>query len=533
MNGDRSEPMANPERGEVSRRDFLRFGAMAAGSAALLAACGSSSSSGPTESTTPAGKPKSGGELMFGLGGGGSTDGLNPLQPGLPPDYARIPQIFEPLVTWDENLNPTPMLAESVEPNSDGSVWTIRLRSGIEFHNGKPLVAEDVIYTFQQIFNPKDPGYGALAMQSVDVKGIKKLDSLTVSVPCTQPFSMFLKTLPVYEYYIVPEGWTPKDTVGTGPFVLESFVPGNASVMKKNPNYWQSGLPYVDTLVMTDYTEETARLNALISKEVNCIDQLSASSIQPARNQNLQVYISEGGGFCPWTMRVDLAPFTDVNVRTALKLCMDRDAIREAVYDGYGAIGNDVFAYWDPEYDHALPQRQQDLDQAKSLLRSAGHDSLSLTLVVAPQAQGALPAAELFQQQASGAGVNISIDQVTNTSFNNNYTHWQFANSFWYSNPYLNEVALATLGPASPFNETHFNNAQYSTLYNEAIKTLDESKQAELVHEMYAIDYAEGGYLIPVFLPIIDVMAQNVHGDGPSKSGTSFNNWDLRRFWVD
>ena len=372
-------------------------------------------------------------------------------------------------------------------------------------------------------------------MQLVDSKNMRKLDPLTVQIPCTQPFSMFLKTLPVYEYYIVPEGWTPetKSYVGTGPFVMESFVPGEASTMKRNPNYWQHGLPYVDTIVMTDFVEETARLNALISGQVNAVDQLSATSIAPARNAGLQVNISEGGGFCPWTMRVDLAPFTDVRVREALKLYVDRTAIREAVYGGYGAIGNDVFGYWDPDYDHSFAQHEQDLAQAKSLLSAAGHSSLSLSLVVAPQAQGALNAAELFQQQAAGAGVNISINQVTNTTFNNNYTHWQFANSFWYSNPYLNEVALATLGSASPFNETHFNDPQYASYYNQAIKTLDATKQAELIHEMQAIDYASSGYIIPVFLPIIDGMSQKVHGDGPSKSGTSFNNWDLRRFWVD
>jgi peptide/nickel transport system substrate-binding protein len=251
------------------------------------------------------------------------------------------------------------------------------------------------------------------------------------------------------------------------------------------------------------------------------------------KNGGMQLNISNGGGFCPWTMRVDLAPFNDPNVREALKLCVDREAIRESVYGGYGAIGNDVFAYWDPDYDHSLPQRQQDIDKAKFLLNKAGHSDLSLTLVVAPQAQGYLTEAELFQQQAATAGVKINLNQVTATSFNSSYTLWPFANSFWYSNPYLNEVSLSTLGKGSPFNETHFNDAAYAALYNEAISTLDETKQREIVHEMQAIDYASSGYILPVFLPIIDGLSPHVHGDGPSKSGTAFNNWDLRRFWID
>jgi peptide/nickel transport system substrate-binding protein len=535
MKDDHSTTGAPGIGAELGRRGFLRLGAvgtLAAGSTGLLAACGSSS--GPAVSVShSAGKPKRGGTLQFALGSGGSADLINPLKPGVPPDYARIPQIFEPLAIWDKNLNPVPLLAESIEPNKDGSVWTVRLRKGITFHNGKPLTADDVIYTFQQILNPKDPGYGALAMQLVDAKHLKKVDSLTVEFPCTQPFSMFLKTLPVYEYYIVPVGWKAGQTVGTGPFVLESFQPGQASVMSRNASYWQHGLPYVDKVVMTDYVEESSRVNALISGQVNAIDQLSAPSIAQLKSAGMQLSISDGGGFCPFTMRVDTAPFNNPDVREALKLCVDRPQIRTAVYGGYGAIGNDVFAYWDSDYDHSLPQRQQDIDKAKSLLKRAGHESLTLSLVVAPQAQGWLDEAELFQQQAAQAGVKINLNQVTVTDFNNSYTKWPFANSFWYSNPYLNEVALATLGASSPFNETHFNDSKYQSLYSQATRTLDESLQRELIHEMQAIDYAQSGYIIPAFLPVIDGMSSKVHGDGPSRSGTSFNNWDLRRLWVE
>jgi peptide/nickel transport system substrate-binding protein len=534
MKDDHSTTSAPGTGAEFRRREFLRlgaFGTLAVGSAGLLAACGNSAPS--TSVSSLSGKPKKGGTLQFALGSGGSSDLMNPLKPGLPPDYARIPQVFEPLAIWDSNLQPVPLLAESIEPNTDGSVWTVRLRQGITFHNGKPLTADDVIYTFQQIMNPQDPGYGALAMQLVDVKNLKKVDTYTVQFPCQQPFSMFLKTLPVYEYYIVPVGWKPGQTIGTGPFVLDSFVPGQASVMSRNPHYWQDGLPYVDKVVMTDYVEESSRVNALISGQVNAIDQLSAPSIAQLKNAGMQLNISDGGGFCPFTMRVDLAPFNNPDVREALKLCVDRPQIRTAVYGGYGAIGNDIFAYWDPDYDHSLPQRQQDIDQAKFLLKKAGQESLTLTLVVAPQAQGWLEEAELFQQQAAQANVKLNLDQVTATSFNNSYTKWPFANSFWYSNPYLNEVALATLGSGSPFNETHFNDPKYQSLYNQAIATLNESLQRQLIHEMQAIDYASSGYIIPAFLPVIDGLSPKVHGDGPSRSGTSFNNWDLRRFWIE
>jgi peptide/nickel transport system substrate-binding protein len=518
-----------------TRRDFLRAGALgtlAIGSAGVISrgarAFGQDRALGAGSAAV-----KRGGQLTIGLSGGGSTEGINPIFPTLSTDYARIPQIYEPLLSWDANLNPIPQLAESVVANKDATLWTIRLRKGVTFHNGKELTADDVIYTFQQVLNPKKPGYGAVSMASVDAKGIKKVDRYTVSVPCSRPFADFAKTLPADAYWIVPEGWTAKQIIGTGPFVLKSFVAGQQSVMDRNPNYWVTGLPYLDSLVMTDFTDEASEVNALIGGQVNAINGLSATSVAPIKNAGKSVLISEGGGFCPFVMRVDVTPFTDVRVRQALRLTVDRPAIHEAVYGGYGALGNDVFGYWDSVYDRSIPQRHQDLDQAKFLLKKAGHENLALKLVIAPLAQGAVGAAELFVQQAKGAGVNITIDQVTDATDANGFPNWHFTNGFWGALPYLTQVGEATLGKASLFNETHFDNAKYARLYNEAIRTLNVDKQREIVSEMQLIDYNSGGYIIPVFEPVIDGFDSSVHGDLMSKSGQAFNNWDLRRFWVE
>ena len=270
--------MTAPEP-SLRRREFL--GALGVGSAAvassgLVAACGSSSSGTTTASS--AGGPKRGGTLNAGLSGGSSSDSLNALTPVQSTDFARTMCLFEPLTVFGPTGPVENVLASEVTPNKDATAWTIRLRSGITWHNGKPLTADDIIYTLQVITNPKNPMPGATALTLVDVKGLKKLDSLTVSVPCSRPFSVLPQALAAWYLNVVPVGYDPthppQHPVGTGPFKYKSFSPGVQSVFPRNENYWRSGLPYIDSLVITDYSDETAQVNALISGSVDVIDLL-------------------------------------------------------------------------------------------------------------------------------------------------------------------------------------------------------------------------------------------------------------------
>jgi peptide/nickel transport system substrate-binding protein len=530
--------LAVPRAYTFSRRDLLRFsavGGVAIGAGALFSACGGSSSGGTAPAagaSSPAGTPKRGGTLRIGLSGGDTVDGINPLLPGLPTDYARIPQIFEPLIAWDDNLRPIPYLAESMTSNATATEWTIKVRKGVTFHNGKPLTADDVIFTFQSILDPKAPGYGASPLALVDAKNIKKVDNYTVKIPCKGPFSTFMETLPVYDFSVIPTGFNPKKPVGTGPFTLKSFTPGQQSVMVRNANYWQNNLPYVDELILIDFADETSQTQALASGQVDAINLLSAASISAVKSAGKQVVISNGGGFSPWSMRVDQAPFNDVRVRQAMRLVLDRQALINVVFGGHGLVGNDVFSYYDAAYDHSLPQRVQDIGQAKSLLKQAGHDGLTVEMVLAPVAQGAVSAAQIYKQQAAQAGITINLRQMTTTAYNNGYTKWPFSDSFWYYNPYFEEAGLSTI-PSGPFNETHFTNPQYAKLYNQGLAATNSGTRADIAHQMQKIDYDTGGFIIPCFTPLIEGLSTKVHGDKPSKSGLSFNNWDLKSLWMD
>ena len=231
-------------------------------------------------------------------------------------------------------------------------------------------------------------------------------------------------------------------------------------------------------------------------------------------------------------MRVDQPPFTDVRVRQAFRLAVDRETMLQTVFGGHGTLGNDIFGIWAPEYDSSIPQRQYDPEQAKSLLKAAGQENLAITLVTGDIAQGVINMAEVYAQQAAPAGINAKLKQVTVTDFYGpNYLKWVFAQDYWYYSPYFPQVNQATL-PGSPFNETHFNNPKYISLYNQALATLDVGMRTEIAHEMQMIDYNEGGYIIPFFPAVIDGFAPNVNGILQSKTGSSFNNWDFEHVWL-
>jgi peptide/nickel transport system substrate-binding protein len=521
----------------ITRRDALKqaaAGSLALSASGLLAACGSGSGSstgaGGSGSTDT---PQKGGTLTAAITGGSSSDTLNPLEAINNADFARTQNLFDSLAEITPSGSAELSLAEEITPNATATVWTVRLRRGVEFHDGRELTAKDVVHTFKTILNPKAPTAAAAGLAPLDAAAIKAKDKYTVQIPCKTPFATLVDQLAYPGYSdIIPEGFDARRPIGTGPFKFESFTPGQQSVFTRFDNYWQAGKPYVDRVVITDYGDETSQVNALVSGQASVANLLSTASIGEIQSGGQKILISSGGGFTPFTMRVDVAPFNDVRVRQALRLVVDRRQMLDVVFGGHGTLGNDVFGIWSSDYDHSLPQRTQDIEQAKSLLKQAGQTDLRLELVTAPIAQGVVTSAQALAQQASAAGIKINIRQVTVTEFYGaNYLKWPFAQDWSYYDFYLPEVTLVFL-PTSPFNETHFNDPTYTNLYKEAVAAVDPHKRRDLAAEMQQIDYARGAYILPFFPPVIDGYAANVHGLVPSKSGLPLNGYNFRNVWL-
>lgn len=528
-----------------SRREFLQrsaAGAAALGVGGYLTVHGFPTSVRPratieelTAEKTKTATPKRGGTFRLACTGGDSSDTLDGNAAVNSCDFARSPQLYDCLMTIDATGVAAPSLAEEVIPNSDATEWTIRLRKGVEFHNGKTLTVDDVLFTFNRIISN---GFSAASgLKSMNLKDAKKLDTYTLSIPMVSGYSILPYSLiGPGEMAIVPEGYTPKKPIGTGAFKYESFTPGVQSTFGRNDNYWRSGQPYFDAVVISDYTDESSQDDALISGAVDAITQLSIGSVATLKSAGQAVDVWDGPGWVPFTMRLDQAPFNDVNVRQALRYCVDRVQMRTEVFGGYGLIGNDVFGYLHPTYDMALPQRQQDIDMAKHLLKKAGHETLNVTLVTAPIKTGATEMATVLKENAAQAGINISLDSVTSTTFfGPNYTKWTFAQDWWSGYPYLRQVGYS-MAPGAVWDETHWDKSPYIDTYlklwNEALSTVDTAKQYDITHEMMTMTYDYGGYIIPVFVPVIAAQSTKVQGVSKNqKTGTPWIQYNFRSLW--
>src|SRR6266566_7030175 len=523
---------------DVSRRQLLAGAAGLAAVGGLAAACGSSSSSPGTGSATAAGTPKRGGNFRLGVTGGGSKyifDGQNIITK---PDQARLVSAFETLLLFDDNYQLTTNgLAESYTADTP-TQYTIRLRKGIEFQNGKTLTADDVIYSLRRIATKANGLTGYAATATMDVAGIKKLDKYTVRLPLKSPDSTVPQTLASYTFGIVPVEYQayPAPQVGTGAYKLKLFTPGQQSVSERNPNYWRSGEPYFDTVTIIDFSDSTAQVNGLLGGQIDAMTDLPPSQVKVVQARGMGALVSKTGGWLPICMAIDMAPFDDVRVRQAMRLIVDRQGMLEQVASGYGFIGNDLYAPFDPGYNHALPQRHQDIAQAKSLLKAAGHANLSVDLHTTNGAAGMVETATVFANQAQAAGVKINVINDPNF-YGTQYLKLAFSIDFWGTRAYLNQVQQGSL-PTAPYNETHWppksgTGSNFESLYNQATAETDSAKRIPIMHEMQQIEYNTGGYIIPCFAGLIDGYAAKVKGLKPSKGTLNLDSfgYGYRTIW--
>ena len=160
-----------------------------------------------------------------------------------------------------------------------------------------------------------------------------------------------------------------------------------------------------------------------------------------------------------------------------------------------------------------MAQREQDLDKAKSLLKAAGHEKLTIDLQTSEVAAGLNAMCQVFAQQAKGAGVTVNVKQLDSTSFNNGFQKWTFSPDFWGTRNYLQQVAQGSLKGA-PYNETYWPPASsdFASLYQQALAEQDAGKQGDIIHKMMQEEFDTGGYIIPFFDNLVDAYSDKIGG---------------------
>lgn len=502
---------------EISRRQLLRYSGVSAAAVAgssFLAACGGDEG-GPSG---PSGPQGSGGILIHGATGGGAKDTIDPHAPVTNPDIARVSNLYEPLLFWNNSYELEPALAESIEGSKDATTWTIKMRPGVTFHNGKTVTAEDAWFSIQRVADPKAPlSAGGQLSQIIDFQSTKVVDETTLELVLNTPYAILDSLLAEYTLGIIPTDFDIANPVGTGAFAFKSFTPGETSTFTKYADYW--GEPaFIDELQIQDFADDSSKVNALQSGQIQTVDNLPYNLIETIEGAGGGVLVSDTGAWVPFTMRVDVAPFSDVRVRQALRLIVDRQQMIDQTLSGYGSLGNDMYAPLDVAYASDLPQRVQDIDQAKSLLASAGQEGLQVELFTGDDIGSVAPAAaNLFAEQAKAAGVDVKVTKKT-PFYDDDYLSYAFAQDFWNTRNYIPQAVVGTFPPeqGGTYNETHWDNQEHRDLVNAAAKELDEAKRAEILHDAQEIEYNEGGLIIWGFRQQVDGYAAGVQGIEPS-----------------
>ena len=476
------------------------------------------------------GAPKRGGTVRFGVIEGnqaGNLDAHKPVGSGAFRGWALYSKLWE----WGLDARPTLALAEEAEVNADGTEWTIRLHKDLEFHHGKTISADDVIFSLLRLTDPQLASPYAGYLYSLQRDGVKKLDERTVRIPFAQGAGLIaLAECWMSWGGIVPTDYDPvSNVVGAGPYRLKSFTPGQRSVFTRFDNYFKSGQPYFDEVEILDFSDQTGRLQALQAGQIDIAPNLTYEQLPFLKSDpRFEIVSSETDAWQSFDMNLEKAPFDDPRVRRAFRLIADRDELVARVLQGQGRVANDLYSPGDPAFNHDIPQRRQDLAEATRLLKEAGHgNGLEVELVTSggPGANAAL----VFAQQAKKVGVNVVVKKVDASIFSGpKRNDWTFSAGGAVSRPFLLTVQQHD-GPRAVGNKTHFRDARFGELITAALQQPDLARRSALIHEAQRIQHDSGGLLIWGYSNVLDAVSKDIGGVTPDRTG--FAGWRTDRVW--
>jgi peptide/nickel transport system substrate-binding protein len=471
--------MANVETksdaGIILDRRQLILGASAVG---LSAAFG-------TGSALAQGAPKKGGTLRMGMEGGSPSDSLDPLT------YADSIPITMSLMLWNnlvevaDNGDAVGELFESWEVKPGAMDWVFNVRKGITFTSGKTLDADDVIYSLNMHRGEtKSPAKSLLA----DISDIKKLSATQVQITMSKGNVDLPFNLSDYHIIVVPNGFKDYSKPdGTGAFTLDEFQPGVRATFKRKPgNYWKPKRGNFERVELIYIGDSAARTQALVTGQVDIINRVNPKTAGLlAKNDKLKISRTPGMGnrFC-FVAHTDKEPFTNSNVMMALKHGIDRKKIVDNVYSGYASIGNDNCV--GPKmkyYDAKQVKNSYDPDKAKFFMKKANYSGAIELQVSEGAFSGATDAGQIFQESASKAGINLDLKRVSGDGYwDNVWLKQPFCAVYWGNRPTIDNQLTSIFygGKTNPWNDSHFENAEFSKALEAARVELDQKKRQGL-----------------------------------------------------
>lgn len=495
------------DAGGLNRRSFLSrsaaFGATAVLGASVLG------------KGARAEEPKKGGVLKMGLGGGETTDTLDPGLADGPVAFSVNRQWGDTVVAITADNQVEPRLAESITSNADGTEWTMVIRKGVKFHDGTDMTTDDVVATFKRHSDEKSKS-GALGV----MKGIKeiKADGQNVVMTMTGPNADLPFLLADYHLVIQPKGGVdnPSAGIGTGPYKLTKQEPGVRYLFEKHAEDWDTARGHYDGVELIVINDNTARNSALQSGQVHMINRIDPKVAKLlSKAPGVQVTHVAGRGHYVFIMHCDAAPFDNKDLRLALKYSINRQELVDKILDGFGSIGNDIpinAAY--PLFDETLEQRPFDLAKAAEHYKASGHDGSPIELLVSDGAfPGAVDAATLWQASCQQAGIPLNVKKVPDDGYWSDVWNVKpFCASYWGGRPVQDQMYSTAYQSAADWNDTRFKNKEFDDLLVQARGETDQVKRKEMYSKMAHILWDDGGVIVPMFNDWIDAHADAIAG---------------------
>jgi len=496
--------------GAISRREFMGRATALGASTALISTMVAGVKAVAAETV------KKGGLLRLGLAGGSTTDSfdITTYTDSVMIDVSH--GVFNALVEWGEDGKPKPELAMSWEAKNGASEWVFNLRKGVKFSNGKEFTADDALYSLN--LHRGESKSGAVASMKA-ITDIKKLDKYQIQITLSAPDADFPYVMTDYHLLMVPQDF--KDwakPIGTGSLVVDKFDPGVRISLKKAGDYWKEGRGHLDAAEITVINDGSARINALISGQLDAINRVDHKAVAPlAKAPKTEIVRAPGGWHTVMAMEIDKPPYNNPDLRLALKFATDREQILKTLFSGYGTIGNDhPIPPNDPYFNKDLSQRKHDPERAAFHFKKAGVAEPVLLQTSDAAFNGAVDMGALFQASAGKAGIKVDLKKEPADGFwDNVWFKGAFVESYWDGRAAATQMLSVCYGASAPWNETHWKNDKFEKLLADARSEIDEAKRKTYIWDMQAMLRDDGGAIIPVFRDWLDAHHDNVGGHTP------------------
>ncbi len=509
----------------ASRRDLLRM--MLAGGVALSAGGAILGRAGAAVADTPV----SGGHLKAAGISASNADTLDPAKASLGTDYVRCCSLYNRLTFIDVSGVPQMELAEKLE-TKDAKTWTVTLRKGVTFHNGKALTSADVVFSLKRHL---DPAVGSkVAKIAAQMTEIKAIDPTTVEIVLTAANADLPFILALHHFMIVQDGTTDfSKGIGTGAFVLETFEPGVRSVVTKNPNYWKPGLPHLDSFEFFAIADANARVNALLAGDIQFASSVDPRSVKLVEAQDgFELLKSTVGAYTNLNIRLDM---NKPDFVTGMKYIVDREQIITAALRGYGEVGNDqpiskANVFHNPD----LKPKTFDPDKAKHYFEKAGVLGQSIPVIASEAADFSVDMAMIIQASAAEIGLTLDVQRVPSDGYWDKY--WLKAPiHFGNINPRSTPDIYFSLLYASdaPWNESQYKSPKFDSMMMEARGMLDQVKRHEIYNEMQTMISEEAGTIIPAYTTNADGFSSKVKGLQPNPLGGMMGYAMAEYIWLE